>query len=121
MITLQPALAPSPQPRPAPTARALIVRNVGRRGPFWMPIWGPDRTPIDNPYEIQRFQFTSQGEDVFMAYMDVLPRQSNGRTAVLLHGRNFCAATWESSINVLRQGGYRVIAPDQVGFCKSSK
>src|SRR5256885_13258456 len=46
-ITLQPALAPSPQPRPAPTARALIVRNVGRRGPFWMPIWGPDRTPID--------------------------------------------------------------------------
>jgi hypothetical protein len=33
--------------RPAPTARALIVRNVGRRGPFWKPIWGPDRTPID--------------------------------------------------------------------------
>src|SRR5437660_6890987 len=47
MITQQPALAPSPQPRPAPTGRALIVQNVGRRGPFWMPIWGPDRMPID--------------------------------------------------------------------------
>src|SRR5713101_216144 len=47
-ITRQPALAPSPQPRPAPTARALIVRNVGKGGPFWMPIWGPDRTPIDS-------------------------------------------------------------------------
>ena len=83
--------------------------------------YGAELEGFDYPYEIQRFQFTSQGEDVFMAYMDVLPRQSNGRTAVLLHGRNFCAATWESSINVLRQAGYRVIAPDQVGFCKSSK
>jgi DNA replication protein DnaC len=46
-ITQQPALAPSPQPRPAPTARALIVRNEKRGGPFWMPIWGPNPTPID--------------------------------------------------------------------------
>src|SRR6187200_539389 len=23
------------------------AQNVGRRGPFWMPIRGPDRTPID--------------------------------------------------------------------------
>jgi hypothetical protein len=47
-ITRQPALAPSPQPRPAPTGRTLIVRNAKRGGPSWMPIWGPDRTPIDN-------------------------------------------------------------------------
>src|SRR6202040_4128871 len=39
---------PSPQPRPAPTGQALIARNVGRGGPYWMPIGGPDRTPIDN-------------------------------------------------------------------------
>jgi pimeloyl-ACP methyl ester carboxylesterase len=56
-----------------------------------------------------------------MAYMDVPPQQPNGRIAVLLHGRNFCAATWESSINALRDAGFRVIAPDQIGFCKSSK
>jgi pimeloyl-ACP methyl ester carboxylesterase len=53
--------------------------------------------------------------------MDVPPQQPNGRIAVLLHGRNFCAATWESSINALRDAGFRVIAPDQIGFCKSSK
>lgn len=46
-ITRQPALAPSPQPRPAPTGRTLIVRSAKRGGPFWMPIWGPDPTPID--------------------------------------------------------------------------
>ena len=50
-----------------------------------------------------------------------VPPQPNGRTAVLLHGRNFCAATWETSIRALTEAGYRVIAPDQIGFCKSSK
>ena len=31
---------------------ALIARNVGRGGPYWMPIGGPDRTPIDmNAFE----------------------------------------------------------------------
>jgi len=40
---------------------------------------------------------------------------------VLLHGKNFCAATWESQIRALSAAGYRVIAPDQIGFCKSSK
>jgi pimeloyl-ACP methyl ester carboxylesterase len=83
--------------------------------------YGAELEGFDYPYEVHRFQFTSQEDEVFMAYMDVLPQQSNGRTAVLLHGRNFCAATWENSINVLREVGYRVIAPDQIGFCKSSK
>jgi pimeloyl-ACP methyl ester carboxylesterase len=76
---------------------------------------------FDYPYEVHRFQFTSQGADLAMAYMDVRPQQPNGRTAVLLHGRNFCAATWETSLKVLSQAGYRLIAPDQIGFCKSSK
>ena len=56
-----------------------------------------------------------------MAYMDVKPAKPNGRTVVLLHGKNFCAATWEASIEALTEAGYRVIAPDQIGFCKSSK
>jgi pimeloyl-ACP methyl ester carboxylesterase len=57
-----------------------------------------------------------------MAYMDVKPTTTpNGRTAVLLHGKNFCAATWHDTIAVLTGAGYRVIAPDQIGFCKSSK
>ncbi|MWO75517.1 alpha/beta fold hydrolase, partial [Escherichia coli] len=56
-----------------------------------------------------------------MAYLDVAPRQPNGQVAVLLHGKNFCAATWEGMIAALTGAGYRVIAPDQIGFCKSSK
>jgi pimeloyl-ACP methyl ester carboxylesterase len=53
--------------------------------------------------------------------MDVRPRVPNGRTAVLLHGKNFCAATWKQTIEVLVESGYRVVAPDQIGFCKSTK
>lgn len=57
-----------------------------------------------------------------MAYLDVAPTApANGRTALLLHGKNFCAATWEGTIRDLAARGYRVIAPDQIGFCKSSK
>jgi len=40
---------------------------------------------------------------------------------VLLHGKNFCAATWRDTITALAAHGYRVIAPDQIGFCKSTK
>jgi pimeloyl-ACP methyl ester carboxylesterase len=55
-----------------------------------------------------------------MAYMDVKPEKPNGHAAVLLHGKLFCAATWQSTIAVLSKAGYRVIAPDQIGFCKST-
>src|SRR5712672_2362671 len=37
-INRQPALAPSPQPRPAPTARALPSEPVARGGQSWTPI-----------------------------------------------------------------------------------
>ncbi len=57
-----------------------------------------------------------------MRYIDVPPTAAaNGRTAVLLHGKNFCSATWEQTIRALSRAGYRVIAPDQIGFCKSTK
>jgi pimeloyl-ACP methyl ester carboxylesterase len=74
------------------------------------------------PYPVATFDFTSQGEALTMAYMDVKPRGApNGRTVVMFHGKNFCAATWETVIPALVDAGYRVIAIDQVGFCKSSK
>ncbi|MDR3384856.1 alpha/beta fold hydrolase [Cupriavidus basilensis] len=85
------------------------------------PAYGPELEGFDYPAPVQRFAFTSQGEAMQMAYMDIKPERANGRTAVLLHGKNFCAATWEDTIKVLSTAGYRVIAPDQIGFCKSSK
>ena len=84
--------------------------------------YGPELEGFTYPYPVQQYQFTSQGTPLHMAYMDVKPTvAANGRTAVLLHGKNFCGATWDATIKVLTGAGYRVIAPDQIGFCKSSK
>lgn len=73
------------------------------------------------PYPLQYFNFSSQQQNLKMGYMDVQPKKPNGQTVVVLHGKNFCGATWEETINFLTQNGYRVIAPDQIGFCTSSK
>jgi pimeloyl-ACP methyl ester carboxylesterase len=83
--------------------------------------YGPQLEGFEYPHEVRRFEFQSQGQPLSMAYLDIAPGKANGRTVVLLHGKNFCAATWESTIVALNRAGYRVIAPDQVGFCKSSK
>jgi pimeloyl-ACP methyl ester carboxylesterase len=84
--------------------------------------YGPQLEGFNYPHPVQRFAVTSQGKSSAMAFMDVAPKgASNGRTAVLLHGKNFCSATWEHTIDVLTQAGFRVIAPDQIGFCASTK
>jgi pimeloyl-ACP methyl ester carboxylesterase len=83
--------------------------------------YGPELEGFTYPYEVRRFEFKSQRQSLAMAYMDVAPSAPNGRTAILLHGANFCAATWDQTIDILRQAGYRVLALDQIGFCKSSK
>jgi pimeloyl-ACP methyl ester carboxylesterase len=85
------------------------------------PAYGPQLEGFDYPWPVAYFRFTSQGEALDMAYMDVAPATPNGRTAVLFHGKNFCAATWQDTIGFLRDAGYRVIAVDQIGFCKSTK
>ena len=76
---------------------------------------------FDYPHPVHRFDFQSQGQFLTMAYMDAQPTQPNGKTVVLLHGKNFCGATWEDVIGPLRDVGYRVVVPDQIGFCKSAK
>ena len=84
--------------------------------------YGPELQGFEYPYPVENFAFTSQQQRLSMAYMDVPPTaEANGRTAVLLHGKNFCGATWQDTIEVLSAEGYRVIAPDQIGFCRSSK
>jgi len=85
------------------------------------PAYGPMLEGYDYPHPISHYRFTSQGVATDMAYMDVAPTKPNGHVVVLLHGKNFCAATWEGSIRALTGAGYRVIAPDQVGWCKSTK
>ncbi|WP_058834046.1 alpha/beta fold hydrolase [Luteimonas abyssi] len=84
--------------------------------------FGPRLEGFTYPYPVETFAFESQRQALEMAYLDVAPTASpNGRSVLLLHGKNFCAATWDSTIDALTGAGYRVIAPDQVGFCKSDK
>ena len=85
------------------------------------PAYGPELEGFDYPLPVQRFVFQSQRQQVQMAYLDAQPDRANGRTIVLLHGKNFCAATWEGTMRFLQSNGFRVIVPDQIGFCKSSK
>ncbi len=73
------------------------------------------------PYPVNLLPLVNDGEHLRMAYMDVAPAQPNGRCVVLLHGRNFPASYWAPVVKVLTEAGYRVIAPDQIGFGKSSK
>ena len=53
--------------------------------------------------------------------MDVAAAKPNGRAVVLLHGKNFSGAYWAATVRALAAEGYRVVAPDQIGFGKSSK
>ncbi len=83
---------------------------------------GADLEGFDYPAPVHWFEANSQGDPVRMAYLDwPATTTPNGTTIVLLHGKNFCAATWGDTARGLAAAGYRVIAPDQIGFCKSSK
>ncbi len=73
------------------------------------------------PYPLQNLQFELQGQPVRMLYMDVAAAQPNGKTVLLMHGKNFGSDYWANTIQALSAQGYRVIAPDQIGFGKSSK
>lgn len=73
------------------------------------------------PYPVKMLQFELDGRPLRMAYMDVQPETPNGQTIVLLHGKNFGADYWANTLRTLSGYGYRVIAPDQIGFGKSSK
>ncbi len=107
-----------------PLFRAFCIAGLltASTAPALAATYGPELQGFQYPYPLEHFQFQSQGESLQMGYMDVPAKgTANGRAVVLMHGKNFCGATWESSIKALSDAGYRVIAPDQVGFCSSSK
>lgn len=106
------------------SASLAVAQATGSidEGPFPEDLNGSNFT---YQWPVKLFKFSSQLQDLEMAFMDVPPQNASvdgdTKTAVLLHGKNFCAPTWVTTINVLTAAGYRVIAPDQIGFCKSSK
>ena len=86
-----------------------------------LPAYDPEATSFEYPYDVQFFTFESQQQTLRMAYLDVKPAKPNGRVVVLLHGKNFNASDWATTIAALTGKGFRVVAPDQIGFGKSSK
>jgi pimeloyl-ACP methyl ester carboxylesterase len=104
---------PTPRPPAAPASSASATPADPR--------FDAELTSYPYPFPVQLRELTSQRQIVRMAYMDVPAVQPNGHTVVLLHGKNFGAYYWEPTIKLLTARGYRVIAPDQIGFGKSSK
>lgn len=73
------------------------------------------------PYPVSYFEMSAQNQNLKMAYMDIKPENYNGKNILLLHGKNFNGAYWHTTISRLADEGYRVVAPDQIGFGKSTK
>jgi pimeloyl-ACP methyl ester carboxylesterase len=73
------------------------------------------------PYKVDFLPLHLEGQDLRMAYMDVMPAHPNGKTVLLLHGKNFFGAYWSKTIAFLSEKGFRVVVPDQLGFGKSAK
>lgn len=108
------AHAPTMPPPPPASAAASAEESP------W-PAYDADLTGFNYPYEVRFHPLESQRQTLRMAYMDVQPERPNGRTVVLLHGKNFSGAYWARTIRSLTDRGFRVVAPDQIGFGKSSK
>ena len=74
------------------------------------------------PYPVKYLPLKLEHQALRMAYMDVpASGKANGRTVILLHGKNFFGAYWRGTIQALTKAGFRVVVPDQVGFGKSDK
>ena len=101
------AAAPVPPPEASAPASAEAI--------------DPEAAAFRYPYPVSYFELTSQRQPLRMAYIDSSPAAPNGRTVLLLHGKNFHAGTWATTIASLNRAGFRVVAPDQIGFGKSSK
>lgn len=87
------------------------------------PVYDADLTAFAYPDEVKYFVFSSQGQDMRMAYMDIAPEGAKltDKVYVLFHGKNFSGFYFKEIIEYLSRNSYRVIVVDQVGFGKSTK
>ena len=76
---------------------------------------------VNYPYPSDSISVNVEFQQLTFSYMDVKPSAPNGKTVILFHGKNFNGYYWKDVIGFLIEGGYRVIAPDQIGWGKSSR
>lgn len=85
------------------------------------PAYDPELSNFSYPFPVHFFEFNSQNQKLKMAYLYEKPLNPNGKTVLLMHGKNFASWYWERTMRELLSRGYAVIAVDQIGFGKSSK
>jgi len=73
------------------------------------------------PENFNFMTFQSQGLKLQTAYLLQNAKQPNGKTVLLMHGKNFSVVYWTETMHFLATKGYNVIAVDQVGFGRSSQ
>lgn len=118
-IPYHPATAPTPDwQTEANAASDVIAVRSAAPAPL---AFDARLTTYAYPFAVHFFRLRSQGSTMQMAYMDEKGTSSNGKTVLLLHGKNFSSSYWQPTIKALVENGYRVIAVDQIGFGKSSK
>ena len=77
---------------------------------------------IGYPHPVAFLPVKNDLQQLAMAYMDVPPTaEPNGMTVVMFHGKAFGGYYFENVIEALTDSGYRVVAPDQIGWGKSPK
>ena len=77
---------------------------------------------FQNPYAVQFRPITSHLQPLKMAYMDIAPdTESDGKTIVLFYGQEFGGYYFHNVIEALTGPGYRVVAPEQIGWGTSPK
>src|SRR2546429_8504389 len=101
---------------PLLSAAAAETEQPAAREPYGIALEG-----FAYPYPVHLLPLVNDGEQVRMAHMDVAPAQPNGRTVVLLHGRNFPSSYWAPVIKTLNDAGFRGVVPVQLGSGNSSK
>ena len=90
--------------------------------PRSLPALGICLEEYDYPYPVRFLSLSNDLQSVAMAYMDIQPTAApNGKTVLLVHGKAFGCYYFRNVIEALARSGYRVIAPDQIGWGKSSK
>jgi haloalkane dehalogenase len=86
------------------------------------------RTPAEEFFELARYPYPARYVNVapdaadyelLMHYVDVGKRDAP--TVLMLHGEPTWSFLYRSLINMVTEAGYRVVAPDLIGFGKSDK
>lgn len=76
---------------------------------------------FEYPFPAKTWRFESQRQTLEMVYMDIAPEGPARGVVVLLHGKNFSGSYFGETAAALRDAGWRVVMPDQIGFGKSTK